>query len=227
MVSSDVDLFISLCYHYFDKSDFSEDRIFVSMEYWNHNTAYYEWIKTEAASCRSVLDIGCGDGALISYLDDGSKNLLGIDNEQSCIDIANRQHRTGNATFLCLGFEDFDTDRKYDAVTFVASLHHMNMKSAIEKATSYLEDDGVLLIVGLAKPSNAFDYIIEGMRIIPSSVISRIKHIKSSESKSIPVSYDFQSMNEVRETANTLLPGYTLKYGLFYRYLLKWTKRQT
>ena len=195
------------------------------MDYWNHNTAYYEWIKTETVNCHSILDVGCGDGALISYLDDGAKHLIGIDNERSCIDQANRRYKTENTAFMCLDFEDFDTDRRYDAVTFVASLHHMDMKAAIEKAIGLLEDDGVLLIVGLANPSNIIDYIIEGLRIIPSSVISRINHIRSSESKNIPVSYDFPDMDEVRKTANTLLPGYTIKYGLFYRYLLKWTKR--
>ena len=194
------------------------------MDYWNHNTAYYKWIKTETINCRSLLDVGCGDGALISYLDDGSKDLLGIDNEQSCIDKADRWYKTENTAFMCLNFEDFDTDRKFDAVTFVASLHHMNMKATIEKAVDLLKDDGVLLIVGLAKPSNVIDYIVEGLRIIPSSVISKIKHMRSSESKNIPVSYDFPNMNEVRKTANTLLPGHTIKYGLFYRFLLKWTK---
>ena len=54
---------------------------------------------------------------------------------------------------MCHDFEAFDMERKFDAVTFVASLHHMNMKAAIEKAIGLLEDDGVLLIVGLAKPS--------------------------------------------------------------------------
>ena len=197
------------------------------MEYWNHNTAYYDWIKTETVHCRSMLDVGCGDGSLLSYLDDGAKYLLGIDSEQSCIDEANRRNKTEKTAFMSLGFEDFETDRKFDAVTFVASLHHMNMKAAIEKAIGLLEDDGVLLIVGLAKPSTVIDYIIEGLRIIPSSVISRIKHIRPSESKSIPVSYDFPTLNEVRKMANTLLPGYTIKYGLFYRYLLKWTKKYT
>ena len=158
---------------------------------------------------------------------DNIKALLGIDSEQSCIDEANRRNKTEKTTFMSLGFEDFETDRKFDAVTFVASLHHMNMKAAIEKAIGLLEDDGVLLIVGLAKPSTVIDYIIEGLRIIPSSVISRIKHIRPSESKSIPVSYDFPTLNEVRKMANILLPGYTIKYGLFYRYLLKWTKKYT
>jgi len=195
------------------------------MDYWNHNTAYYGWIKKETVHCHSVLDVGCGDGALIAYLNDGSKKLLGIDNEKSCIEKANSRYNTENTVFMCLGFEDLAVDQKFDAITFVASLHHMNMKYAIEKSVGLLKDDGVLLIVGLAKPSDIIDYIIEGLRVIPCGVISRIKRMKSSESVKIPVSYDFPTMNEVRKNAEELLPGYTVKYGLFYRYLLKWTKK--
>ena len=148
------------------------------MDYWNHNTAYYKWIKTETVNCCSILDVGCGDGTLVSYLDDGSKKLLGIDNEKSCIDKANRQYKTENAAFMCLSFDDLDADRKFDSVIFVASLHHMNMKAAVEKAAGLLNDNGLLLIVGLAKPSNVTDYIIEGLRIIPSGIISNIKNMR-------------------------------------------------
>ena len=171
-----------------------------------------------------MLDVGCGDGSLLSYLDNGAKNLLGIDNEKSCIEKANKQYKTDNTAFMCLGFEDLDTDRKYDAVIFVASLHHMDMNAAIKKAVYLLGDNGILLVVGIAKPSNVIDCIIEGLRIIPVAVISRIRHMDSGESRGIPVSYDFPSMNEVRDTAKSLLPGHTIRYGLYYRFLLKWKK---
>lgn len=195
------------------------------MDYWNHNTAYYGWIKKETAYSRSVLDIGCGDGSLIACLDDGSKKLIGIDSDKFCIFKADSRCKTQNTEFICRSFEDFETDDKFDAVTFVASLHHMEMKRAIGKSVSLLNDGGVLLIVGLAKPSNAVDYIIEALRVMPCAVISRIKRMRSSESEKIPVSYDFPEMDEIRKAADEMLPGYSLKYGLFYRFLLKWTKR--
>lgn len=57
--------------------------------YWNHNTAYYKWIKQRTTACKSILDVGCGDGSLIAYLNDGFKNLTGIDVDSSCISTAN------------------------------------------------------------------------------------------------------------------------------------------
>jgi hypothetical protein len=47
--------------------------------YWNHNSAYYPWIQKKVASCRTVLDVGCGDGSLVLFLDDGTKRIVGIE----------------------------------------------------------------------------------------------------------------------------------------------------
>lgn len=35
--------------------------------------------------CKSVFDVGCGNGSIVVYLDDGFKKLTGIDNDLSCI----------------------------------------------------------------------------------------------------------------------------------------------
>lgn len=189
--------------------------------YWNHNAAYYDWISRETASCASVLDVGCGDGALSAYLDDGRKTVTGIDPDEGCIQTA-QARSCENAEFLCADFMTCPFDRTFDAVVFVASLHHMEMPSAVRKAKALLNPGGKLLIVGLAKPSSVLDYIVEALRVFPCAVISRLKHMKTSEEQSIPVSYVFPAMNEVRETARELLPGAKLRNGLYYRYLLKW-----
>ena len=189
--------------------------------YWNHNAAYYGWISRETAACASVLDVGCGDGALCAYLDDGRKAVTGIDPDEGCIQAA-LTRRCENAAFLCADFMTYPFDRTFDAVVFVASLHHMEMRHAVQKAKALLNPGGKLLIVGLAKPSNILDYLIEGLRVLPCAVISRVKHMKTSEEQNIPVSYSFPAMNEVRETARELLTGAKLRYGLYYRYLLKW-----
>lgn len=189
--------------------------------YWNHNVAYYDWLKRETASCASVLDVGCGNGVLCAVLDDGRKTVTGIDPDEGCIQAA-LARRSENEEFLCAAFETYRFDGSFDAVVFVASLHHMEMRYAVQKAKALLNPGGRLLVVGLAKPSNILDYLIEGLRVLPCAVISRVKHMKTSEEQNIPVSYSFPAMNEVRETARELLTGAKLRYGLYYRYLLKW-----
>ena len=193
--------------------------------YWNHNTAYYKWIKRQVADCKSILDVGCGDGSLVAYLDDGTKNLIGIDVDFSCISKANVENKSPNTQFICCGFEDYETRQSYDAIIFVASIHHMDMTVAVERAKALLSPNGILIIVGLAIPSTVADYVIEGLRILPCKIISKQKHMRSSEEQNIPVSYHLPPLNEVRDISSRVLPHAIIKYGLYYRYLLEWTKQ--
>ncbi len=193
------------------------------LNYWNHNTAYYPWIRKRLANCSSVLDVGCGDGALAFYLDDGSKEIVGIDVDRDCICRASLTKSSDRTEFICCGFEDYRPVRRFDAVVFVASIHHMDMTYALEKAKSLLAPDGKLLIVGLAKPSTAADYILEAVRVIPSKAVSVFHRMRSSEELSISTSYDFPQMQVIRGIVKEELPGARIRYGLHYRYLLEWT----
>ena len=188
--------------------------------YWNHNVAYYDWIKNAAAACKDILDVGCGDGSLVRYLDDGKRKVVGIDADEECVKRALSESDSKNTQFICSPFETYNFEKKFDAVTFVASIHHMDMTAALNKAKSILKPDGMILIVGLAKPSNFSDWMVETFRVIPCGILSKIRHMQSSEEKNIPTSYHFPEMNEIRTTVNTLLPASKIRYGLFYRYLL-------
>lgn len=100
----------------------------------------------------------------------------------------------------------------------------MDMRKALEKAKSLLVENGIILVVGLGKPSSFLDYIIEGLRVIPSFIISKCKEMHSCEDENIPVSYELPTMNEIRNIKNGALVGAKIRYGLFYRYLIKWEK---
>ncbi len=194
------------------------------MQIWNHNAAYYKQIKKWTAPCKSILDVGCGNGSLISYLDDGSKELTGIDIEPSCIDRAKQSHHSAHIRFVCCNFLTDKITGVYDAVIFVASIHHMDMAAALEKAKALLSAHGRIIIVGLAKPSSLADYIIEILRVLPCKIITSLKHAQSSEELDLPVSYNLPTLKEVRELSVRLLPHAVMRYGLYYRYLLIWIK---
>lgn len=190
---------------------------------WNHNYAYNRWVSKMIGKRNSILDVGCGDGTLALYLRTDDNDILGIDISDASIQKANQKNTYSNVSFVRTTFEDFQTNnRHFDAIVFVASIHHMEMVNAIDKAKKLLAKQGVLIIVGLAKPSNLFDWIVEFLRIVPSKIISLIKNNTTSEELNIDVSYDFPTMNEVREVCKEKLDGYSLRYGLHYRYLLTW-----
>lgn len=197
----------------------------IALNYWNHNVAYYTWLKRQVSDCYSILDIGCGDGSLVGFLDDGKKQIIGIDTDEWCIAKAHERNNSPFCQFVCCDFKNYKPDISFDAVIFVASIHHMNMATAIKKAKLLLSPNGVLLIVGLADPSTIKDYIVAGLRFIPSRIVSELKHMRSSEELNIPVSYALPLLNEVREIISNELPHCYFRQGLFHRYLVKWQRR--
>ena len=191
--------------------------------YWNHNSAYYPWVQKKTAKCRSILDVGCGDGSLALFIDDGTKKIVGIDLDNHCIDNARSVKNEGTVEFICCDFMDFTQNMTFDAVVFAASIHHMDMTKALQKAKSLLRPCGTLLIIGLAKPSTAVDWILEAARVLPSKIITAFHHMQTSEELSLPTSYDYPSMNDVRSIVKQELPSAKIHYALHYRYLLEWT----
>lgn len=193
-------------------------------EYWNHNTAYARWLEKRLPAAGSVLDVGCGEGALLRFLDNGRRSLTGLDPDESCIRRARETCSPERTALLCARFEELETPQRYDAILFVASLHHMDMASALEKAKALLAPGGKLLVVGLFRPSNAWDWVLEGLRVLPCLLLSKLHRMQTSEENGVPVSYVLPPMREVQETAKRLLPGAKLRQGLYYRYLLEWRR---
>ncbi len=191
--------------------------------YWNHNSAYYPWVQKKAASCRTVLDVGCGDGSLALFLDDGTKRIVGIDTDNYCIEKARSVENGDTVEFTCCSFEDFTQNKSFDAIIFVASIHHMDMTKALQKAKSLLTPCGKLLIVGLAKPSTTTDWALEVARVFPSKIVSAFHHMQSSEELNLPTSYDYPRMKEIRSIVKKELPGAKIHLALHYRYLLEWS----
>ena len=193
--------------------------------YWNHNSAYYPWIQKRTGKCETILDVGCGDGSLALFLDDGKKKITGIDADSHCIEKAISNNNGSNVDFYCYSFEDYSPNEKFDAIVFVASIHHMDMTEALQKAKSLLSPAGKRLIVGIAAPSTILDWILEAARVIPSKLISAIHNMKTSENLGIKTDYHFLKMNDIRSIIKQELPGASIKYALHYRYLLEWTAR--
>lgn len=190
---------------------------------WNHNYAYNRWVSRMIGKRKIILDVGCGNGTLTQYLRTDDNDILGIDISNDSIQQANQRNAYSNVSFVRTTFEDFQANNRYfDAIVFVASIHHMEMVNAIDKAKELLAKQGVLIIVGLANPSSLLDWIVELLRIVPSKIISSIKNNTTSEELNIDVSYDIPTMNEVRHVCKEKLNGYSLRYGLHYRYLLTW-----
>ena len=215
---------VFICLKNFLISLFYQDN---QISFWNHNSNYYKWIKGELKEKINILDIGCGEGSLVNYLNNPHKNITGIDFSQKCINKAkNNNKKNDNIKFICTSFENFDSKKVlYDGIIFCATLHHMDMEKALIKSKNLLIKNGIIIIVGLAKPSSLYDWIIECLRIIPCFIFSKLHKMKSSEDLDIPTSYNIPTMLDIKEILNKVTPGFNLSYGLYYRYLVKWVNK--
>ena len=195
-------------------------------ETWNHNFAYHKWILKHVKGKKRILDVGCGDGTLVYKISNKRNYVVGIDIYSKALAKARQNNYYDNSKFIENDFLSHDFKKeKFDVIIFVASLHHMDMEMALLKAKRILNRNGIILVVGLAKPSNFFDYVLDAIRVVPSAIVSKIKKIKTSEDLNIVVNYDFPKMICVRIFCKKNLKKYSLKYGLHYRYLLYWKKQ--
>lgn len=110
-------------------------------------TEYKNWIHNGM----SILDVGCGSGKNLLRIDSEYKDchLYGIDISEKMIQIAkqNSINARNNISFSSIDFSDFNPGRKFDVVIFNYVLHHMsNPQSAIKKAYSLLEKNGLIML---------------------------------------------------------------------------------
>ncbi|WP_102142370.1 class I SAM-dependent methyltransferase [Mycobacterium hubeiense] len=195
-----------------------------SPEYWNHNTAYHPWLLRIAATHRGdVLDVGCGDGLLAQRLAAVSRSVTGIDSDAAAIERArNRLADQANVTVSHENFHAFDAGaRRYDLITFVATLHHMDLRAALSKARDLLTPTGEIAVVGLATNKSVWDWAW-AVACVPPARIGSWLH---GETRDVggAVANPREGLGEIRRTVAEVLSGASVRRALYYRYLLRWT----
>ncbi len=101
----------------------------------------------------SILDLGCGDGALFYYLRKGfpGARLFGIDGSKDGIEHARAAlaaHSVEGVELTHLDFNDLGTvEARFDAVTCLDVIEHMrDMDGFLKKIRALLSDEGVLVM---------------------------------------------------------------------------------
>ncbi|MHA3020482.1 class I SAM-dependent methyltransferase [Mycobacterium sp. BMJ-28] len=192
--------------------------------YWNHNAAYHHrLVRIAAERAGDVLDVGCGEGLLAQRLAPVSRTVTAIDPDAAAVRRAvARVGHLPNVTVAESSFETFDPGgQRFDVVTFVASLHHMDLHASLTKARSLVQPHGTLAVVGVAANHSVADWVFSAM-VVP---VVRIAGLVHSETRDIGVvvAEPRESLSEIRRTAAQVLPGASVRRGLYYRYLLRWT----
>jgi SAM-dependent methyltransferase len=192
-------------------------------DYWNHNTAYHPWLMSLAAKHRgNVLDVGCGDGLLAQRLGPLSRSVTGIEPDPTTAERALRRVGDLDVQILGTSLEDFDPgSRRFDLVTFVASLHHMDLRTTLGRARDLLTPSGEIAVVGLSANQSAWDWVWSACCLPVVKVADRL-HGETPDI-GVVLAEPRESLRTIRQATAEVLPGAVIRRRLYYRYLLRWS----
>lgn len=92
----------------------------------------------------AILDVGCGEGTLVDFLNDAQKNKYdGIDISSAAIAKAQKK-RKGN--FVVADALEFLPKKKYDVIIFNEVLYYLDEIAVLKKYSGQLKNNGILII---------------------------------------------------------------------------------
>jgi 2-polyprenyl-3-methyl-5-hydroxy-6-metoxy-1,4-benzoquinol methylase len=116
----------------------------------------------------SILEIGCGEGAVTDFLPDSLKaHYVGVDISKEAIMIAKTKRRPP-IRFVHAAAHRFEPNHKFDIVIFSEVLYYTEYEKIIDQYLNYLNPKGVVIISifqmeGKPKYENIFAYAAKVM----------------------------------------------------------------
>ena len=196
-------------------------------QYWNHNTEFHKEIVADALKRGGrILDVGCGDGLLLQRLAPFAQEVVGIDMDKETILLAQKRLKQYSNVSLITG--DFlempllSQDEQFSTIICIATLHHMELESALIKMKNSLASGGRLIIIGLAANKSIVDYILAGLSVIPIRIFDRLHG--GAKGPPIRITNPKESISEIRKVVHKILPGAEVKRRFYFRYSMTWNK---
>ena len=196
---------------------------------WSHNDAYARFVLRHARGVRrrggdTAVDVGCGTGNLLSALSEIFPTAIGIEPDPDAADAAARRF---SADAVQIERRPFGSEphRAYDLIAFVASLHHMPLRTALQDARAALRPGGRVVIVGVARETST-DALRSGASLLLNPLVGLVRHPKRATRPpahmQAPSTAATLSFDEIRTIAGEVLPGIRMRRRLFWRYTASW-----
>jgi ubiquinone/menaquinone biosynthesis C-methylase UbiE len=191
----------------------------------DHNRRYWPIVFEAIAALPRrpdrALDVGCGTGGLTRELGRLVADAVGIDRDEPSLAEA---RRLGGATYLAGDFLEFDFgDARFDVVTMVASLHHMDAEAALARMKALLRPGGVMVVIGLARDGTPMDLARGAAAMVAGRALDRDANDPEHGAIRAPTLWPPpHTYGSMRRLAESLLPGVRYRRHLLWRYSLVW-----
>ena len=194
---------------------------------WNHNNHFHSYLLHQSPKkLNRVLDVGCGLGFFAKKLAERSEFVEALDVDQVTLEEASNRNSAPNIYYLQADFLEADLpEGSYDAIFSIASLHHMDLETALAKMKVLLRPSGKLLILGLYQEMTILDYLYSSISVFLNSIYMNWHRTSIAPSTTTaPILPAQLSIGQIETVADTLIPGFQLQRHLFWRYSLLWQK---
>jgi ubiquinone/menaquinone biosynthesis C-methylase UbiE len=207
----------------------------MSVIHWNHNYHYHDLLLSALPQHgRSALDVGCGTGELAIRLAPRYDRVVGVDRDSGMVAVARTRVPDGVTVVEGDALAVEPPDGGFDAITCVASLHHLGhqvgVETALKQLRGMLAPGGTLVVLGLTvRPAEPLDYLaypVANLANLAVGIAKRLRHgadRQHEHGEAMPMLDADVTLPELRRVAEDLLPGVSIRRLLFWRYLLVYT----
>ncbi len=202
-------------------------------EGWNHNNHYHSFLLKQLPNKgKIVLDIGCGTGEFSRLLAQRFNQVIAIDLSSKMIEVAKqRSQNYRNIDFQIADILQWHFPReKFDAITSIATLHHLPVENLLPNLQAALKPGGKLVILDLLEQENVWDARTD-LIAIPLNWLFLLKNRKIQQSPEAQAAMrehlrtdNFLTFSQVKQIYLNSLPQAKIRKHLFWRYSLVWQK---
>ncbi len=194
---------------------------------WSHNDRLAPWVvrKVAASGAREVLDVGCGTGNLLARLHRRVGAVEGLEPDPDTAALAGtRFEHIPGITVTRAGFEDRGPDRRWDAITLVAVLHHLPLEPTLRELRGALTPAGRLVVVGCHRDEGLADLLTGLVSLLLNPFVGLVQHPTPATEPPpymrAPTTEPSRTLAEIRTAAARELPGSRVRRRLFWRHTL-------
>ncbi|QDP98925.1 class I SAM-dependent methyltransferase [Microlunatus elymi] len=197
---------------------------------WSHNDAYGWWITRQARRLgtvrpRRALDVGCGTGNLLARLPGVVDEVTGLEPDSATAAIALGRFAESPTVRVVEGSFDQRPPGSWDLVTLVAVLHHLPLEETLSSLRIMIKPGGRLVVVGLSRETRA-DGPWSALSVLLNPLVGLLLHPRADGREPVgmtaPARDPKETLEEIKQVADRVLPGARIRRGLFFRYTLVW-----